>query len=536
MPRTRARARRRRRGARRRLGAARRGRRGDGLEPDRRRRASGWPRSSGSRRRARPGPAELLVNATSVGLRPRRLARGRSRSVDAAWWSTSSTATSRRRSRAGPRSAARASSTGSRCWSARAPAASRSGPAARPRSTPCAAPSSKPRLVHPPRSKRAADACRYARAMAVSRPFLLALLGVALLGATFFAVNERPEQRCPTDRALRAPEKPAEQAAPAPAPTGAAGPEQLLPRRPSPPASRRERQLHIRLNAQRFSVAGASKSAVQPAGAFEDTAEGMPELRLTVSGGAPDGKLNEHGQSSPPTGKGAFRQRRHRLRVPQELWAGRQGFRSAIAKAASDPAAGGAEPDLNPEDWLKDIKARARSQGRRRRRPTHISATSTRLAAADMRQFAKAVAAISAGRPSRFRRASAQGRARLEERPAGRLGRDDHILRRLRHRRAGKFPRRCSTGETPRHVSLDRPQRGQRAAERRARQDLGRARREAPDGVKDAKSAAGVLTLGAVGVDPPASIARLTSAPPADATRTREAAPPRAPSPAQAAS
>ena len=71
----------------------------------------------------RPGPADVLVNATSVGLRPHDSLEGLPL-VDARVVVDLVYGDGPRRSRAGPRNAARASSTDSRCSSAREPAAS----------------------------------------------------------------------------------------------------------------------------------------------------------------------------------------------------------------------------------------------------------------------------------------------------------------------------------------------------------------------------------------------------------------------------
>ena len=92
-------------------------------------RAKRLARELGVEAASRPGAAELLVNATSVGLRREDSLAGLPL-VDARVWRTSFTEMSRRRLPAGRRSAARDWSTGSRCSCARARAASRSGPAA----------------------------------------------------------------------------------------------------------------------------------------------------------------------------------------------------------------------------------------------------------------------------------------------------------------------------------------------------------------------------------------------------------------------
>ena len=111
----------------------------------------------------RPGPAELLVNATSVGLRPARLARR---------------AAARRREGGGrPRlrsrsDALRALGRGARRAPRRRARGARAPGGSEPRdldrggaSRGLHAPSRRPvrRLVHTPRSKQEADACRYAR-------------------------------------------------------------------------------------------------------------------------------------------------------------------------------------------------------------------------------------------------------------------------------------------------------------------------------------------------------------------------------------
>ena len=64
--------------------------------------------------------------------------------------------------------------------------------------------------------------------MAISRPFLLALIGLALLGATVFAVSNARNGGDDTGTSVA---KPPDQAAPAPEPAAPAGPQQVLPRR-----------------------------------------------------------------------------------------------------------------------------------------------------------------------------------------------------------------------------------------------------------------------------------------------------------------
>ena len=144
----RARARRGRLGARRRLGAGRRRRRGVDLEPDPR---EGRALAARARRSAleRPKPVDaadfdLIVNATTVGMgdvRARRLADLKSLPIDAdslgethqlvdlAYGSAETELAQR-----GESARRNASSTGSRCWSARGPRRFGSGPGWTPRS------------------------------------------------------------------------------------------------------------------------------------------------------------------------------------------------------------------------------------------------------------------------------------------------------------------------------------------------------------------------------------------------------------------
>ena len=146
--RARTRAGRRRRRAGRGLGAARGGGgRGAGLEPHAPSVPPRWPRSSGVSHAERPGPCDLLVNATSVGLEPRLDgARGAAGARPGRPRPAAGGRGSRllgrphRPARLGRSGRARRRWTASRCWCARERSASSSGRAARPRSTRCERP------------------------------------------------------------------------------------------------------------------------------------------------------------------------------------------------------------------------------------------------------------------------------------------------------------------------------------------------------------------------------------------------------------
>ena len=182
------------------------------MEPDPRARGSAGLRPGGS---ARGGPraggraGELHERrAGPFGRRSSRARPGRPSSRPP-WWSTSSTATCRRRSRRGPARWGRGWWRVWRSWCARAPAASRSGPASRRRSRRCGGPplDATPRKVAPgPKHSSSSADTAY---MAVSRPVLLALLGLVLATATLFAARGANQSAA----------DPVANAVPAPAPT-----------------------------------------------------------------------------------------------------------------------------------------------------------------------------------------------------------------------------------------------------------------------------------------------------------------------------
>src|SRR5688500_3626879 len=111
--------------------------------------------------------------------------------------------------------------------------------------------------------------------MAISRPFLLALLGVALLGATVFAVQNA--RKGADDESATVAQQPAEQAAPAPpTPTGT---EQVL-RAAFAPSELNSASFEGTLSFR----SGGERNTIKASGAFESTGpRDMPKADVRVS-------------------------------------------------------------------------------------------------------------------------------------------------------------------------------------------------------------------------------------------------------------
>ena len=264
--------------------------------------------------------------------------------------------------------------------------------------------------------------------MAISRPFLLALLGVALLGATVFAVNNA--RNGASDNSASVAEKPAEQAAPAPAPTPSAGPEQLL-QAAFTPTDIKSASFSANLT---FTSVG-EKNVLQASGSFEDNGpKAMPEADFQVRVNVPSMKLNETGGFT-TTGKRAwFTSGATGYPVPQALW-------SEVVKARATGKADTAEVtqsvDINPEDWLKNIKDEGKEQVGGVQ-TTHISAQV---------DSAKAVTQIAKGVGDQTPLPNAEQRLRQSGLTNGKLNvwvGDDKILRRVTLSLSGK-----GTGNRP---------------------------------------------------------------------------------------
>ena len=186
--------------------------------------------------------------------------------------------------------------------------------------------------------------------MALSRPFLLALLGVALLGATFFAVtnarNKAADDSAPAAQQTADPGSTPAQATPEPdgarRSSGAAG---------GRPHARRARERQLR---RRPVVQGSEgeKNTIKTSGAFElGGAKEMPQVDVQVSVDVPgfDGRAG-----FVTTGERAWFTRGDTgYAVPQKAWT----KIVAARESGAAPAADTPKVDVDPSGWLRNVKS-----------------------------------------------------------------------------------------------------------------------------------------------------------------------------------
>jgi hypothetical protein len=182
--------------------------------------------------------------------------------------------------------------------------------------------------------------------MALSRPFLLALLGVALLGATFFAVtnarDKAADDSAPVAQQTADPASTPAQAAPEPAaPAAPAAPQELLAAGLTPDA----------LESASFDgtlslTSAGEKNTIKASGAFElGGAKDMPQVDVQASVDVP-GFDGRGGFVS--TGKRAWFMRGDTgYAVPQKAW----------AKIVAAAAPGAPQADVAPSSWLRNVKS-----------------------------------------------------------------------------------------------------------------------------------------------------------------------------------
>jgi hypothetical protein len=251
--------------------------------------------------------------------------------------------------------------------------------------------------------------------MAISRPFLLALLGAVLLGATFFAVQNARDSA--GDDAAPAAEQvqPAEQiAAPAEPAAPAASPEELL------KTAFQGGDIRSTAFDATFSARGDDlRARLELSGAFErGAANDVPDVAIDFELAA-DGERAEGGFVS--LGDEAFFTRGDTgWRVPDEAW-------TPLVEAVASGA--GAQPQnialpFDPQTWVRDVE----SQGTETLdgvETTHISAS------VDVRRVFADVAGIAgqSGAPLPSAREAARTVKRAEFEVW--VGNEDRVLRRL---------------------------------------------------------------------------------------------------------
>ena len=192
--------------------------------------------------------------------------------------------------------------------------------------------------------------------MALSRPLLLALLGVALLGATAFAVqnarNKGADDPAPVGQKAADPGS-----APAPStPEGSApaAPQELLRAGLTPDALESaafEGALVFRSRGER--------NVIRTSGAFElGGPKEMPEVDVQVSLRVKSMKLNSSGGFVTTGDRAWFTSGDTGYAVPQEAWskivAGR--------KSGEAPASDVSKVDVDPSAWLRNVKSEGTEQ------------------------------------------------------------------------------------------------------------------------------------------------------------------------------
>lgn len=182
--------------------------------------------------------------------------------------------------------------------------------------------------------------------MAISRPVLLALLGVALLGATVFAV-QNARNSAVEDTAVVAEQTPSaeEVAEPAAQPASNSGPEQLL-----------EKALSSDIESARFDARLTFRSrgetnTITAEGAFVDNGpKEMPEVRLQMGARVASLDLDVKGGFLTTGNRAWFTRAGAAYAVPQDIW-------RELTEARKRGAAGESpELDLNTNGWLKSVE------------------------------------------------------------------------------------------------------------------------------------------------------------------------------------
>ncbi len=185
--------------------------------------------------------------------------------------------------------------------------------------------------------------------MALSRPFLLALLGVALLGATFFAVtnarNKAADDSAPAAQQTADPGSTPAQATPEP--TAPAAPQELLVAGLTPDAL----ESASFDGALSFKAQG-QKNTVKTSGAFEiGGPKEMPKVDVQVSVDVPG--FDGRGGFVTTGPRAWFTRGDTGYAVPQKAWT----RIVAARKSGATPVKDTPKVDVNPSNWLRNVKS-----------------------------------------------------------------------------------------------------------------------------------------------------------------------------------
>ena len=257
--------------------------------------------------------------------------------------------------------------------------------------------------------------------MAISRPFLLALIGVALLGATIFAVQNSRSQSDGTPAASQSAQPTQAQPAQSAQPTTTQGPSQVLSAAFSPNA----------LNSASFDAKlsfamGGKKNSIRANGAYESTGpKDMPKAKVQVTVDVPG--FDGRGGFVTTGDRAWFTRGNVGYAVPQAAW-------SKIVKArakGTPPTKRAPKLNVNPSSWLQNVK----SEGTERMdgvQVTHVSADVNSAAAiADVVKSMDTATRIPAGAEQRLAKVVKDGHIEAW------VG-DDKILRRATLEMSGK--------------------------------------------------------------------------------------------------
>lgn len=252
--------------------------------------------------------------------------------------------------------------------------------------------------------------------MAISRPFLLALLGVALLGATFFAVTNARNNA--TSEPASAAKQAAEQATPAPAPTPDQTPEQLI-----QSAFTNDDLRSARFDARVDIRSHGERNLIRASGVFEEHGpRAMPEVDVRLEVRVPSMKLNETGGFVTTGDRAWFTRGGTAYAVQPSVW------REVVKARENGTAATAPEPkanaDIDTSGWLRNVKDEGKEQ---------VGGVQTTHISADV-DSAKAVTAVVNAYADQVPVPSAERRLRKGGLKNGQLDAwvgEDNILRRV---------------------------------------------------------------------------------------------------------
>jgi hypothetical protein len=176
--------------------------------------------------------------------------------------------------------------------------------------------------------------------MSVSRPFLLALIGVVLVGATFFAV-QNSRNAASSDSAQPASQPP--EAAP-----------QLTPKQQLEAAFTNDDLKSARFEGELSFSSLGQENVLETAGAFEDRgAREMPVVDIQVNVDAESANLDLDGGFGTTGDKAWFTRGESAYAVPQDAWDKIVEARESGAGADQDSL----ELNLEPSGWLRKVSS-----------------------------------------------------------------------------------------------------------------------------------------------------------------------------------